>query len=117
MSSILSIHPLEAVETHSGTPEAIAATAIATARDTAKWIWTNTPTEQILDPYRVAAAVRQIRSELMKNTLLGPMEQHSGREMSKFQKMQRDFLKNNPEKVARWIKSYQERVQKIASGN
>lgn len=36
MSSILSIHPLEAVETHSGTPEAIAATAIATARDTAK---------------------------------------------------------------------------------
>lgn len=116
------VNHLEAIETHSGTPAEIAgnpaeiaATAIANAQDSAKQTWT--PTEQRLDPYRVVAAVRQIKNKLLNGTLLGPLTFPSGEEIKEIRKMQQKFLRDNPGEVARWIKNYPERVRIIASGN
>ncbi len=111
------VNHLEEIGTHSGTPVEIAGTVIANAQDRAKLTWINTPIEQRWDPYRVVAAVHQIRRELMENTLLGPLTFPSGEEIKENRKMQQDFLKNNPEKVALWIEKYRARVRKIASEN
>ena len=111
------VNHLEEIGTHSGTPVEIAGTVIANAQDRAKLTWINTPIEQRWDPYRVVAAVHQIRRELMENTLLGPLTFPSGEEIKENRKMQQDFLKNNPEKVALWIEKYREKKKKIASEN